>query len=110
MDANDRAAELLRSLVTPAELAEFLAHGQITVTTPHGEYQITHTRLYWRGTDNGGIERRNGLCVVFKGAHEWNDYPACDWLIMKYLLVKSDPACLWRTAELSAPIYRPAGF
>ena len=100
MNAEDKGLLLLKRMIGPGPYDAFRHNGFLHVAAKNGFYY----QIYADGIlvfNDAGV-RVAALCVIFDELrNEDNNFPLIDYIVMRYLLAKSDPKRLWDTAEIT---------
>lgn len=106
-ESEQRARELLQSLITPEEYRKYLRKGFITVQGPSGMvYQIFggHKMMKCFVKDKSGkLIWHEDICIVFSGPY--HSLPYTDWVIMRKMMVENDEFGMRKTANIFRKIH-----
>jgi hypothetical protein len=94
---DEKASELLESLLSPRQLDQWRARRHFWVPTPHGSVQLgSPFNLRFRGrASNGELV----LCVIPEGLEARPDLPEADIWINLLLMLRHDPDEFFRVAN-----------
>jgi hypothetical protein len=101
-ESEQRARELLRSLITPKEYREYLKKGFIVIQGPSGMiYQIFGGNKMIRSfikDKSGKLIQHENICIVFSDPYD--NLPYTDWVIMRKMIVENDEFGMRKIANI----------